>query len=334
MPVYNGERYIKEAIESILNQTFTNFELIIVNDGSTDHTEEIILSYDDERIRYFKNDVNLQIVKTLNKGLRLARCKYIARMDADDVSYAERLQIQYAFMQKNPEIAVCGTALSIYEQPDIVYVPPLVDGAIKAKLIFENCLYHPTILFRKEAILAQGGYDSLYSNAEDYELWQRLSRIENINFANLPAPLLRYRKHYDIDRSEYDINQKRLTKLIIKKQLKYLGVNFNNEMFLYHEILASPENYTINIKSLHKCGECLDKIEKANAISHAFSSIYLNNELENRWFIICLISAECHPLAAFNFIKRKWTHISRNKLYLFIKIIWKSRLCWFKYIFK
>lgn len=109
MPVYNSEKYLNEAIESILNQTFVDFEFIIINDASNDNSENIIESYQDSRIKYFKNEKNLGVAKTLNKGLKLAQGKYIARMDSDDISLPERLYKQFKFMEVYNDIDVCGS---------------------------------------------------------------------------------------------------------------------------------------------------------------------------------------------------------------------------------
>ncbi len=109
MSVYNGDMYLKEAIESILNQTFTDFEFLIINDGSIDKSEKVIKSYSDKRIRYYKNSKNLGLAASLNKGVGLSKAKYLARMDGDDVSYPNRLEKQVNFMDVNPEIDVCGT---------------------------------------------------------------------------------------------------------------------------------------------------------------------------------------------------------------------------------
>ena len=334
MPVYNGETYLKEAIDSILNQTLTDFEFIIINDGSTDKTEEIILSYTDTRIRYIKNETNLKIVKTLNIGIELAKGKYIARMDADDVSSIERLQMQYDFMQKNPYISICGTALRIYEKPETVYTPPVKDEEIKVKLIFESCLYHPTIMFKKNTILEQGGYNELFVDAEDLELWLRLSRVDSVFFANLATPLLLYRKHYDLPRRKYLENQKKTTKFIIKNQLEYLGINFNDKDFSYHEILTSPSSYEfISIGCLHKCKKWINQIEQANTKNNIYSSTFLKNELDKRWFILCFNAAAFHPLAAFHFLRINRLFISLNSFFCFIRILWRSRVWWNKYLF-
>src|SRR5574344_639787 len=105
MPVYNtDETFLRESIESILNQSFKDFEFIIINDGSTNNAEDVILSYKDERIRYYKNDINLKLIKTLNRGLLLAEGEYIARMDSDDISLPTRFQTQVEFLGKNPNI--------------------------------------------------------------------------------------------------------------------------------------------------------------------------------------------------------------------------------------
>ena len=109
LPAYNAERFLEEAIDSILAQTYKNFELIVLNDGSTDRTEEIILSYNDPRIRYIKNESNLKLIKTLNKGIALARGKYIARMDADDISLPTRFEKEIEFMEIHPDIGVCSS---------------------------------------------------------------------------------------------------------------------------------------------------------------------------------------------------------------------------------
>ena len=116
MPVYNGEMYLREAIDSILHQTFTDFEFLIINDGSTDNSETIILSYDDSRIRYEKNDSNLKLIATLNKGIELAKGKYIVRMDADDISIPDRIEKQVAFLEKNPDVGICGSWFTAFGQ--------------------------------------------------------------------------------------------------------------------------------------------------------------------------------------------------------------------------
>lgn len=195
MPVYNGEKYLKEAIESLLNQTFHNFELIIINDGSTDKSEEIAKSYHDDRIVYISNSVNLGLSKSFNIGVRAARGEYIARMDADDVSIPERLSTQVLFLANNPEIGIVGSAALLIDQ----------DGRKIAKLqrvqnhleikwmsLTSTPLIHPSVMARSR-VLKENPYDESLTNSEDYELWSRLLFTTNTKFANLPKPLLYYR---------------------------------------------------------------------------------------------------------------------------------------------
>lgn len=190
MPVYNAERFLREAINSILAQSFQPFEFIIIDDGSTDRSAEIIASYRDPRIRFIRNHKNMGISATLNKGISLASCELIARMDADDISYPQRLQKQYAYMKRNPECALLSTwARVVAEDKKFIRLERYRSNFYYYNLTFECWIYHPTIMFRKAAVQELGMYSVPYS--EDYDLFWKMS----IHFpiANLPEPLLDYR---------------------------------------------------------------------------------------------------------------------------------------------
>ena len=193
MPVYNGEKYLKKAIESILNQTFKNFELLIIDDGSMDSSVEIIKSYADPRIKLIHNDKNLNLPESLNKGIDIAQTEYIARMDADDISLPHRLETQVKFMNENPNIDVCGSFVKrLDKQRQIIWKFPTEDSHIKAGLLFKCCLSHPTIMMRTSSIKKYNLYYSVdYIKCEDYEFWARAS--EFLNFANIEDPLLLYK---------------------------------------------------------------------------------------------------------------------------------------------
>lgn len=193
MPVYNAESYLKEAIDSILSQTFTDFEFIIINDGSTDRSEEIILSYKDERIHYIKNKQNLKIAESLNKGIRLCNGEYIARMDADDIAKPERLYVQVTFMDANSDIGACGSAVKTFGALDESWVMPTNHEAICSALALHSCLLHPTVIIRSSTLNKLGSkiYQDEYLLAEDYDLWSRLSHKTRLH--NLPQELLFYR---------------------------------------------------------------------------------------------------------------------------------------------
>ena len=190
LPVYNTpEDYLREAIESILKQTYTDFELIIINDGSTNNAESVIRSYTDERIRYFKQD-NRGLIDTLNCGISICRGAYIARMDADDISCAERFAEQVNILDHHPQIGVVGCWIKYFPKEDVKHFkeyPRYLD------LLGDNVIAHPAVMIRKSVL---DRFDVKYANylyAEDYELWSRLIRC--CEFYNIQKILLNYRKH-------------------------------------------------------------------------------------------------------------------------------------------
>lgn len=196
MPVYNGEKYLREAIDSILGQTLGDFEFIIVNDGSTDATKDIILSYDDPRIVYLENEKNSGICVTLNKGLDAARGRYIARMDSDDISLPERFAYQVAYMDSHPEVGVLGTDVEVFGDgiEPYVFTQSYMSDMCSAGLLFNSCFAHPTVFIRSELLrLNNLCYEDEYRGLEDLRLWWSIAKISKL--ANLPVPLLRYRKH-------------------------------------------------------------------------------------------------------------------------------------------
>lgn len=195
MPVYNGEKYLKEAVDSILNQTFADFEFLIINDGSKDKTEEILKSYSDERIKLLNNEKNQGIVEALNKGLDLAQGEYIARMDCDDISLPQRLEKQIEFMDSHLEIGICGTSYKVFGAKNTAIKLPSADDEIKVSLLFESPICHPSVVMRKE-ILTQNSlrYSNNAKHMEDYCLWIDLA-IKNIKFENLKDVLLLHRLH-------------------------------------------------------------------------------------------------------------------------------------------
>ena len=192
MSAYNAEKFIKEAIDSILSQTFPDFEFIIINDTSTDSTGSIIESYRDPRILLINNEKNMGLTKSLNIGLNKARGTYIVRMDADDISFPQRFQKQFDFMEQNPDVDVCGSWYEFFGGKTGIVKHPLSSEKIKATLFFYNCIAHPTVMIRKESFEKYNiRYDEEFFYAQDYELWCR--EIDRLNFANIPEVLLKYR---------------------------------------------------------------------------------------------------------------------------------------------
>jgi glycosyltransferase involved in cell wall biosynthesis len=197
MSVFNGEAFLSEAIESILNQTFRDFEFIIIDDGSTDKTAEILAAYAsrDLRIR-IRSHENKGLAVSLNVGIGLAQGKYVARMDADDISLPTRFQQQVDFLEAHPEVGVLGGAsevINLQRQVIDIRHPPLQDSEIKAIMFRHNIMSHPSVMMRREILLAVGGYRPALVDAEDYDLFLRMG--ERSQLANLDTPLIRLRIH-------------------------------------------------------------------------------------------------------------------------------------------
>lgn len=234
MPVYNGELYLKEAIESILAQTFADFEFIIIDDGSTDNTADIINSYKDQRIKYFRNDVNQGVAKSLNKGLETAQAEFIARMDADDISLPSRFQKQIEYLNEHLEIGVLGSWTQfIDEKGDFISLlsPPTSHAVIVWALLFANCMTHASVVFRRKLIKEIGGYtqDALYG--EDYHLWVRMGRITRL--ANLDEVLVYKRLHGHTIESRFSKEQEQARARIVRWAISgVLNRNISDEEFL------------------------------------------------------------------------------------------------------
>ena len=197
MTVFNGEKYLAKAVESILDQTYRDFEFLIIDDGSTDHTREILESYKDPRIKVIHNQLNMGIPISSNIGIALSQNGYIARMDADDVSLPKRLEAQVAFLEANPEIGLLGTAVQDIDSEGRIIAKPRIDMyesyMIQFGLAFECPLEHSSVIFRKKVVEEVGGYSSELGLGEDHHLYLRL--IGSTQFANLRQVLLFHREN-------------------------------------------------------------------------------------------------------------------------------------------
>ena len=194
MPVYNGERYLTQAIESILNQTFQDFEFVVVNDGSTDKTREILRSYD--RLTVLDQE-NQGVAAASNNGIALTKGKYIARLDADDIALASRLEKQVDFLERNPEIGILGSSAYIIDSEGHkwgIQKMPLSDAELRWMGLFKCPFIHSSVIFRRELVeKIQPLYDPAFAPSDDYELWIRLLKITR--GMNLKSPVVLYRVH-------------------------------------------------------------------------------------------------------------------------------------------
>lgn len=195
MSVYKGEKYLQEAVDSILNQTFQDFEFLIINDSSTDGTLEILENYTDPRIHIINNEKNIGLTCSLNKGLKKAKGKFIARQDADDISMSNRLDKELKFLEDNTDYAAVGSFVKVInEEGNVVSTieKPITDTHIREFLKMDNCIAHGSSMIKMSCLLSVGFYDESILKAQDYDLWLRLS--EKYKLANIPKYLYFWRQ--------------------------------------------------------------------------------------------------------------------------------------------
>ena len=210
MPNFNNGAYISKAIQSILDQSFTNFEFIIIDNNSTDNSLKIIEDFasSDSRI-IIMNIEKRGISNLLNLGLKRSKYEYIARMDSDDIALSNRLQIQLNYMKSRPEIAVLGSPTLIIDENDkfqFISDHPVDEEKLNERIQQENAISHPTVLFRKNTILKAGGYNPQAIHAEDYDLWLRVMKLGKLQ--NLSTPVLKYRIHENASGFKQLLNQR------------------------------------------------------------------------------------------------------------------------------
>jgi glycosyltransferase involved in cell wall biosynthesis len=260
MPVYNAASFLREAMDSILQQTFRDFEFLIIDDGSTDESIAIVQSYNDSRIRFIQNEKNEGIAATLNRGIALASCELIARMDADDTSYPTRLQKQYDYMTRDTACALLSTWCRVVTgEGKHVRLERYTSRFFYYNLTFECWIYHPTVMFRKTAVTAVGMYSKPYS--EDYDLFWKLA--QKFRIANLGEILLDYRLsptslNTVLRKKEYDIANR---ENVLRNIRHYMGADFT----LREEYLECLRHHTTPIAALNDIPsiiECLGVLEK------------------------------------------------------------------------
>lgn len=258
MSTFNAGKYLRNAIDSILNQTFKNFEFIVINDGSTDQSEQILATHKDKRIKIIKNEKNIGLSKSLNIGIKQSRAKFIARMDSDDISLPERLSKQINFMNRHPEISVLGSAY--YEMDERGHIKTLYqvfieDAQIKRILSFNTIMAyipHPTVMFLKDALLDVGLYNEGLKTTQDKDLFIRLA-AKGYKFANLSEPLLKKRPT-----PIYNVNVHNQQRACISKLHK-------------HRLSAFREKYRdLEIPSLPQSLRQLNQLER-----EAYARLYL-----------------------------------------------------------
>lgn len=324
LPVYNCEPYVKEAIDSILHQTFTDFEFLIIDDASTDSTVDIIKKIKDSRIKLIEKPVNTGYTNSLNLGLELAKGEYIARMDGDDISLPERFAKQVSFLDSNQDVILCGTCFSIIDTNKIIMLPEKNDE-IKIAFLKGNNMAHPSVMIRNNKIKEHKLiYDLKKEPAEDYDLWVRILAIGKIH--NLQEILLNYRQH------DTQVSQKRETEQMRSalesrfKMLKYLNYPFQeNDYTLLKKIMLPNSNISFSeIKSFLHLKKKMILANSTNFFDSKAFDEYLT-ELQSQNVKKYFVKREKYnPAIYFRYLQLRDKHIFKLKFQDECKLLLKS----------
>jgi glycosyltransferase involved in cell wall biosynthesis len=290
MPVYNGEKYLCEAIDSILGQSFRDYEFLIIDDGSKDTSVSIIKSFNDHRIRFIRNEKNLNLPNTLNRGIELAQGKYIARMDQDDISLPSRLAQQVEFMELHPEVGICGGWIEVFGLGNYVEKYPADKDEVKASLLYYNPIAHPTVMMRKSMM---DQFDLRYSleflHAEDYELWQRGSQYFQI--ANIPAVLLKYRTSMSSYCRKYQAEQNATIRRIDECVLQHIGIEVTEETLAAKKLFRLL-SFESDAGALERLYQYTMRLKNKNKELCCYPEPAFTKVLEKNWFVACNSAAK------------------------------------------
>lgn len=286
MSTYNTPKeWLSDAIESILNQTFSDFEFIIVDDCSVEGIEIFKSKYKDSRIIWMRNEKNLGLTKTLNKALKVAKGKYIARMDADDISLPMRFQMQVDFMEKNPDIIACGSYRRAFgnEDKDECWNIPRTREEQQIMLFFYNCgLTHPTAMFRKEMLDKWNiFYNENYTKAQDYGIWVQCTRYAPL--AMIPKVLLQYRKsnqQISVAGRQSQLENDRKVKI---DQLEMLGIKATEDEKDMHVFFCRGKM----IRKVSDTKRWVERLKDANNTTMYFDQKLFSKILNRYWYECC-----------------------------------------------
>lgn len=285
MPVYNAQTYLRECINSVLNQTFTDFEFIIIDDCCTDSTAAILSSYNDARIKIFKNEINLGLTKSLNRAIELAQGKYIARMDADDICLPKRFEKQIELLEANPKIGLCGTWYENFGDSSGIAKYNTTHNEIVLGLLYQSQFCHPTVIMRKEIVDKHHLlYDTNFTTAQDYELWSRMAHV--CETANVDEVLLRYRFHAESVSSKKKEQQLWNRNKIIANQFAKMGVAINDdEIELFTRFCHSK--FDFGVEEVNSLEIFLVKAITANNLSGFLKKEWFAEFVKEKWFHFC-----------------------------------------------
>ncbi len=322
MPVYNADKYVKEAINSILNQTFKDFELIVLNDASGDLSKDIILSFQDTRIRYIENEENKGLAFSRNRLLSEVRGQYIAWLDADDIAYPTRLEEEHRFLEKHTVHAMVASWARIIDsegKPTGNYIKSFIPNEyLSALLLFVNYFVQSSVMLRKSA-LPDVHYRPEFPPTEDYELWVRIAAGYPV--AILAKTLVDYRIHTSNISSVQQQKSEKAVKLNHRIQLESLGILPSDEEVSLHYSIAFRKAESTAF--LQQTDGWLQRIDNQNKISKRFDTKALHYILAHRWIKVCTSNKALGLKALKIYFKSKFTEVNLRNLFLMIKYLLK-----------
>jgi glycosyltransferase involved in cell wall biosynthesis len=304
IPVYNSEKYLQQAIDSILNQTYTNLELILINDVSTDKSKEICLSNKDPRVFYYENEKNLGIALTRNAGFSKTKGKYIAILDNDDISLPERIEKQVDFLENNPDYGMCGTFYSVIDgEGKLVFKVELPTDAkdIHTFLLLQNCFSHSTTMYRSD-LAKELPYLVKYDAISEYYLWLQMSQRSKL--ANLPVNLGLYRihgKNFSVKKMDTMVS---LLKNLEAEILTSLNIGYSpEELTVYNHFLNFNFSFFHDAKNLAILEAFLIRIYKLLKSREDLNSAIIKNFITRRWIVLCLKSRNFSSVLSLKLIR-------------------------------
>jgi glycosyltransferase involved in cell wall biosynthesis len=287
MPVYNAEHYLNESIDSILNQSYTDYEFVIVNDGSTDRSAEVIKAYTDPRIRFIENQQNMGLIASLNIGLETCTGEYIVRMDQDDFSLPHRIEKQVRFMDENPEYGLIGCWFEDFgeniESKVVRYSSD--DTHIRIRHLYQTHIAHPTAVLRKSVIDKFNlRFDASFVHGEDYAFWVQMSAY--CKLSNYPEMLVRKRDHPRNITNQFASTMQATCAKVKQKQFHQMGLDLNTDEVNLYTRFADSE-WSFDSDEMKTLSHLLERIQSANEKSSFIPKNAYSQYLSSKFFHLC-----------------------------------------------
>jgi len=328
MPVYNSESYVKDAIQSILRQTYSQLELIIIDDSSTDSSLQVIESFDDPRIKVVRNSRNIGRAGCDNLGLELAKGRYIAKMDSDDIAHPMRLSKQVGLLSQNENVNTVGCFMQNFGNSTYLNKYPATVEENKAYTLFGLPCGNPSVTFKREVFDAGLKYDEQLRQTEDYDFFARYFNV--LNVCNIQEPLMFYRTYPEDNRTDILSDRFETAMRIRKMFLSSLGLSFDNEELHIHHCLYHYQIPAANV-SLDNVERWLKKIELFNDQKAIFDSKALAGVLARKYFDFCYLHTFPNLRSFRAFQNSDYSKIVNLNLSLKIKFLMKGLINFNKY---